>query len=65
MLLCWNEQSQKRPPFTELRLKFDAMLLADKKNDYIDLRVDQSKLYYQQLSPGKKIPLCACMYVHA
>lgn len=47
MLMCWNEQPLKRPTFKELRSKFDAMLLADKNEDYIDLRIDQSKLYYQ------------------
>lgn len=54
MLKCWNEQPQKRPSFTELRSKFDVMLVANKKNEYIDLRIDQNKLYYQQFSPGKK-----------
>ena len=47
MLMCWNELPQKRPTFTELRAKFDAMLLADKNEHYIDLRIDQNKLYYQ------------------
>lgn len=47
MLMCWNEQPFKRPTFTELRSRFDSMLLADKNGDYIDLRIDQSKLYYQ------------------
>ena len=47
MLMCWNEQPLKRPTFTELRSRFDSMLLADKNGDYIDLRIDQSKLYYQ------------------
>lgn len=47
MLMCWNEQPLKRPTFKELRSRFDAMLLADKNEDYIDLRIDQSKLYYQ------------------
>lgn len=47
MLMCWNELPQKRPTFTELRAKFDAMLLADKNEHYIDLRIDQNKSYYQ------------------
>ena len=47
MLMCWNELPQKRPTFTELRAKFDVMLLADKKEHYIDLRIDQNKMYYQ------------------
>ena len=51
MLKCWDEQPHKRPTFKELRSQFDAMLLADKKDEYIDLRIDQSKLYYQNLTP--------------
>ena len=51
MLKCWDEQPHKRPTFKELRSQFDAMLLADKKDEYIDLRVDHSKSYYQNLSP--------------
>ena len=47
MLMCWNEQPQKRPKFTELRSKFDAMLLAEGKDAYIDLRIDNDKPYYQ------------------
>ena len=50
MLMCWNESPLKRPTFTELRAKFDAMLLADKNEDYIDLRIDQNKLYYQLIT---------------
>ena len=53
MLMCWNEQPLKRPTFTELRARFDSMLLADKKGDYIDLRIDQSKLYYQLVASTK------------
>ena len=47
MLMCWNEHPLQRPTFTELRSRFDSMLLADKNGDYIDLRIDQNKLYYQ------------------
>ena len=46
MLMCWNGEPQNRPKFTELRAKFDAMLLADKKDVYIDLRIDSDKPYY-------------------
>ena len=51
MLKCWDEQPHNRPTFKQLRSKFDAMLLADKKEAYIDLRIDQSKSYYQNLTP--------------
>ena len=47
MLNCWNEQPQKRLKFTELRAKFDAMLLAEGKDAYIDLRIDNDKPYYR------------------
>ena len=47
MLMCWNEEPQGRPTFTELRAKFDTMLLAEKKNPYIDLRIDNDKPYYR------------------
>lgn len=49
MLRCWDDQPHNRPTFKDLRSKFDAMLLADKKDEYIDLRIDQSKSYYQNL----------------
>ena len=47
MLMCWNGEPQSRPKFTELRAKFDAMLLAEKKDVYIDLRIDCDKPYYR------------------
>ena len=56
MLKCWDEQPHKRPTFKDLRSKFDAMLLADKKDEYIDLRIDQSKSYYQNLHPPPSSP---------
>ena len=44
---------QERPSFSDLRSKFDAMLLKDKKDEYIELHnIDQSKLCYQQFSPA-------------
>lgn len=47
MLMCWDEEPQKRPKFTELRSKFDAMLLAERKDAYIDLHnIDNDKPYY-------------------
>lgn len=51
MLKCWDEQPLKRPTFTEIRSKFELMLLADERNEYIDLRIDHNKLYYQQVFP--------------
>lgn len=48
--MCWHEQPLKRPTFTELRGKFDSMLMADRNEEYIDLRIDHSKLYYQLMT---------------
>ena len=47
MLGCWNGESKKRPTFTELRAKFDNMLLAERQDAYIDLQIDAEKPYYQ------------------
>ena len=44
--MCWNEDPQKRPSFSELRAKFDAMLLAERNDEYIDLRISDDKPYY-------------------
>ena len=47
MLQCWLEDPSKRPTFAQLRARFDSMLLAEKKDTYIDLQIDASKPYYQ------------------
>ena len=46
MLECWQEEPGKRPTFPNLRARFDSMLLAEKKETYIDLQIDASKPYY-------------------
>ena len=46
MLECWQEDPGKRPSFSKLRGRFDSMLLAEKKDTYIDLQIDASKPYY-------------------
>ena len=51
MLACWNEQSKERPTFKELRAKFDAMLLAEKKDMYIALFIGENKSNCQSLPP--------------
>jgi hypothetical protein len=62
MLMCWNEQAQERPSFLDLRSKFEAMLLEDKKDEYISLRdIDQSKLYYQQLFSDEGVSTKSCI----
>ena len=47
MLECWNENPKKRPSFTNIKAKFDTMLLAGRKDAYIDLQVDFNKPYYK------------------
>ena len=47
MLECWQDEPRKRPTFTQLRAKFDAMLLAERKDAYIDLQIDTNKPYYK------------------
>ena len=46
ILECWQEDPGKRPTFSGLRARFDSMLLAEKKDTYIDLQIDVSKPYY-------------------
>lgn len=45
--MCWVEDPWKRPTFTDLRARFDAMLLAERNNEYIDLRINNDKPYYR------------------
>ena len=47
MIMCWIEDPWKRPTFSDLRAKFDAMLLAERNNEYIDLRINNDKPYYR------------------
>lgn len=63
--MCWNEEPHKRPNFTELRSKFDTMLLAERKDTYIDLHIDSDKPYYRldtteddDLQLSQKNPSC-------
>ena len=47
MRMCWVEDPWKRPTFLDLRSKFDAMLLAERNNEYIDLRINNDEPYYR------------------
>lgn len=47
MLECWNEQPSKRPSFTRIKAMFDTMLLAEKKEAYIDLQFHLDEPYYR------------------
>ena len=61
MLMCWNEEPRKRPTFSELRARFDAMLLAERKDAYIDLRIDNDKPYYRLDTSATKAANGLCL----
>ena len=46
MLECWSRHPKKRPPFAEIKAKFDTMLMAGRKDAYIDLQFDLDSPYY-------------------
>lgn len=46
MLECWQEHPQDRPTFSQLREKFSNLLLATTGDAYMELEVDNSKIYY-------------------
>ena len=47
MLQCWQEDPDDRPPFSQLRSNFSAMLQAGSADEYIDLQVNEEAPYYQ------------------
>ena len=47
MLECWSEHPKGRPSFAQIRAKFDTMLMASKKDAYIDLQFDFDQPYYR------------------
>jgi len=46
MLECWQEHPADRPSFSELRKKFSDLLLAKTGDAYMELEVDEAKVYY-------------------
>jgi hypothetical protein len=46
MLECWQEHPLDRPGFSLLRSKFSNLLLATTGDTYMELEVDDSKVYY-------------------
>ena len=56
MLDCWSENSANRPTFTQLKDKFDALLLAENNSIYIQFgTIDtDTPTGYDHLEPPKK-----------
>ena len=56
MLDCWSESSANRPTFTQLKDKFDALLLAENNSIYIQFSsIDtDTPSGYDHLEPPKK-----------
>lgn len=54
MLECWNEEPRKRPSFSQLRAKFDALLLNEGNDAYIVLQIDTEKPYYKMEPSNSK-----------
>ena len=46
MLECWQEHPTDRPDFSQLRSKFSSLLLATTDDTYMELQVDEAKVYY-------------------
>lgn len=44
MLSCWNGSPRLRPTFAGLRATIDALLLADRKGDYIEFSLDSNRM---------------------
>lgn len=43
MLSCWRQSPRSRPTFAELKATIDSLLLADRRDDYIEFSFDASK----------------------
>ncbi len=52
MLSCWNESPRLRPSFVDLKATFDSLLLAGRKDDYIEFSFDTMKLSYDDQLEG-------------
>lgn len=46
MLECWQEHPLDRPSFSLLRKKFSDLLMATTTDAYMELEVDEAKIYY-------------------
>ena len=46
MLECWRQIATERPSFSQLKAKFDAMLLSQENNPYIQFNINVAMPYY-------------------
>ena len=58
---CWNENPEKRPPFSKLRSQFDTMLLADEKNHCIEDIASQN-VYFTEVGISEREGKAIIMY---
>lgn len=54
MLECWQEHPLDRPGFSRLREKFSNLLLATTGDTYMELEVDEQKVYYTMAEEEEK-----------
>lgn len=50
MLECWRGNAAERPSFSQLKAKFDAMLLSQEDNPYIQFNINMTMPYYSPTS---------------
>lgn len=55
MLECWQEHPLDRPGFSQLRKKFSNLLLATTGDTYMELEVDEQKVYYTMVEEEEMV----------
>ncbi|KAL5497189.1 hypothetical protein EMCRGX_G013614 [Ephydatia muelleri] len=53
MLECWRQSAAERPSFSQLKAKFDAMLLSQEDNPYIQFNINVAMPYYHTHPPAE------------
>ena len=53
MLECWRQSITERPSFSQLKAKFDAMLLSQEDNPYIQFNINVAMPYYHAHPPAE------------